>query len=87
MLIAVDLLEVIKAGNSTALEENEERWYANVDEIAIFLSRANPNWTKEDMLNMLNEHLSLTKTEAVVRLTGEYTTYGTSSFDALYSHM
>jgi hypothetical protein len=39
------------------------------------------------MLNMLNEHLSLTKTEAVVRLTGEYTTYGTSSFDALYSHM
>jgi hypothetical protein len=47
ILIAVDLLEAAKAGNGTALEETEERWYANVDEIATFLSGANPNWTKE----------------------------------------
>jgi hypothetical protein len=83
--IAVDLLEAAKAGNSTALEETEEKWYANADEIAKFLSTANPNWTKEDMLNMLNEHLSLTKTEAVARLTGDYAT-DVSTFDALYKH-
>jgi hypothetical protein len=83
--IAVDLLEAAKAGNSTALEETEEKWYANADEIATFLSTANPNWTKEDMLNMLNEHLSLTKTEAVARLTGDYAT-DVTTFDALYKH-
>jgi hypothetical protein len=83
--IAVDLLEAAKAGNSTALEEIEEKWHANADEIATFLSAANPNWTKEDMLNMLNEHLSLTKTEAVARLTGDYAT-DVATFDALYKH-
>jgi hypothetical protein len=83
--IAVDLLEAAKAGNNTALEETEEKWYANADEIATFLSAANPNWTKEDMLNMLNEHLSLTKTEAVARLTGDYAT-DVTTFDALYKH-
>jgi hypothetical protein len=54
--IAVDLLEAAKSGNSTALEETEEKGYANADEIATLLSVANPNWMKEDMLSMLNEH-------------------------------
>src|SRR5918994_3377684 len=85
ILIAVDLLEAAKAGNSTSVEEIESKWYANADEIASFLSAANPNWTKEDMLNMLNEHLSLTKTEAVARLTGDYAT-DVTTFDALYKH-
>jgi hypothetical protein len=85
ILIAVDLLDAAKAGDSNALEGIEERWYANADEIATFLSEANPNWTKEDMLNMVNEHLSLTKTEAVARLTGDYAT-DVTTFDALYQH-
>ena len=83
--IAVDLLKAAKTGNSTTLEETEKKWYTNADEIATFLSAANPNWTKEDMLNMLNEHLSLTKTEAVARLTGDYAT-DVTTFDALYKH-
>lgn len=83
--IAVDLLKAAKAGNSTALEQTEEKWYANANEIATFLSAANPYWTKDDMLNMLNEHLSLTKTEAVARLTGDYAT-DVTTFDALYQH-
>lgn len=83
--IAVDLLQAAKSGNSTALEEIEKKWYANADEIATLLSAANPNWTKKDMLSMLNEHLSLTKTEAVARLTGDYAT-DVTTFDALYKH-
>jgi hypothetical protein len=85
ILIAVDLLESAKAGDSNAVEEIEEKWYANANEIATFLSGANPNWTKEDMVNMVNEHLSLTKTEAVARLTGDYAT-DVTTFDALYQH-
>jgi hypothetical protein len=85
ILIAVDLLAAAKAGDNDAVEEIEQKWYANADEIATFLSEANPNWTKEDMLNMVNEHLSLTKTEAVARLTGDYAT-DVTTFDALYRH-
>jgi len=65
--------------------EIEEKWYTDAVEIAKFLSAANPNWTKEDMSNMLNEHLSLMKTEAVARLTGDYAT-DVATFDALYKH-
>jgi hypothetical protein len=85
ILIAVDLLEAAKAGDSEAAEDAEERWYDNADDIATFLSGANPNWTKEEMTSMLNEHLALTKTEAVARLTGDYAT-DVATFDALYKH-
>jgi hypothetical protein len=85
ILIAVDLLEAAKAGDGEAAEDAEERWYDNADDIATFLSTANPNWTKEEMTSMLNEHLVLTKTEAVARLTGDYAT-DVATFDALYKH-
>ena len=85
ILIAVDLLEAAKAGDQSALEQIEEKWYDNADDIASFLSEANPNWIKADMVNMLNEHLLLTKTEAVARLTGDYAT-DVENFDALYKH-
>jgi hypothetical protein len=85
ILIAVDLLEAAKAGDGEAAEEAEERWYDNAEDIATFLSAANPNWTKEEMTSMLNEHLVLTKTEAVARLTGDYAT-DVATFDALYKH-
>jgi hypothetical protein len=85
ILIAVDLLNAAKAGNASAVEEVEKKWYDNGDDIATFLSEANPNWTKEDLVSMINEHLSLTKTEAVARLTGDYAT-DIKTFDALYVH-
>ena len=85
ILIAVDLLQAAKAGDSAAVAEIEERWYDNGDDIATFLSQANPNWNKEDMLSMINEHLALTKTEAVARLTADYAT-DVENFDALYVH-
>jgi hypothetical protein len=83
--IAVDLLEAAKIRDSAAVEEIEKKWYNNADDIATFLSEANPNWAKEELASMLNEHLSLTKTEAVARLTGDYAT-DVATFDSLYVH-
>ena len=84
ILIAVDLLNAAKAGDSAAAEEAEKRWYDNAGDIATFLSEANPdNWSREETIEMLNEHLSLTKTEAVARLTGDYAT-DVETFDEIF---
>jgi len=85
ILIAVDLLDAAKAGDNAALENAEKRWQANADEIATFLSEANPNWPKVEMVSMLNEHLSLTNSEALARLTGDYVA-DAAAFDAIVKH-
>lgn len=69
---AVDLLKAAKAGNTTGAAAAEKKWYENADLIATFLSSANPNWSKEALKSMLDNHLALTKSEAVARLTGNY---------------
>ena len=69
---AVELLKAAKAGNTTVATAAENKWYENADQIATFLSNANPYWSKEALKNMLDNHLALTKSEAVARLTGHY---------------
>jgi hypothetical protein len=43
ILIAVDLVE---AGDEARFQTEDEKWSRNVEEIATFLSGANPNWPK-----------------------------------------
>lgn len=85
ILVAVDLLKAAKAGNLNAAAVSEKEWYQNADEIATFLSSANPKWSKDDLTKMLNEHLVLTKAEAVARLTGNYTG-DIATFDQIHKH-
>lgn len=63
-----------KSGNSAGVDAASARWYANADEIAAFLSSANPrNWPREEMRTMMHSHLDLTLGEAVARLNGDFT--------------
>lgn len=82
---AVALLTAAKAGNNTAATDAEKKWYANADELATFLSSANPNWTKADLSKMLYDHLRLTKQEAVARLTKNYD-LDISNFDMIHQN-
>jgi len=70
--IAAEVVNAAKAGNTTALDEANKRWYANADEISEFLSKANPNWEFEEMKMMMREHLKLTTDEAVQRIKKDY---------------
>jgi hypothetical protein len=73
LLIAAALVQAAKAGNSTAAADAENKWYENADEIAAFENSINPNWNKTALMAMWHDHLSLTKAEAVARLTKNYT--------------
>ena len=70
--IAAEVVKAAKAGNTTALDEANKRWYANADEISAFLSNANPAWDLAHMKMMMNDHLKLTTDEAVQRIKKNY---------------
>lgn len=72
LLIAAELVNAAKEGDSEAAAEAEARWYENADEIAAFLGSINPYWSAQQWRNMLYDHLALTKAEAVSILTGNY---------------
>jgi hypothetical protein len=73
ILIAAEILQAAKTGDTAAMENAIDRWYANADDIAEFLHAANPkHWPLEEMKHMMREHLDLTLEEAVAYLNGDY---------------
>ena len=72
ILIAVDLIAAAKAGQQEQFQEHDQRWTQNAQDIAAFLAGANPNWPAQDVADLLNLHLALTKKEAVARLTEKW---------------
>ncbi len=55
--IAGQVVEAAKAHNKSDLDKNNELWYKNADEIAAFLSKANPNLAEKELKDMLYTHL------------------------------
>jgi hypothetical protein len=69
ILIAADLIAAAKAGDAAAVKTQQARWTANADQIARFLTTANPqSWHFAEMKAMLHDHLRLTTAEVVARL-------------------
>ena len=74
ILISADVVAAAKANDQAKLADANKRWSANADQIADFLSKANPkNWPDADMRMMMHDHLKLTTNEAVARLHGDWT--------------
>ena len=86
ILIAADIVTAAKAGNNDGVAKGQKRWRANADEIAAFLSAANPNWPIDTMKNMLYKHLATTTSEVVSRL-GKDWAADTAAYDEGYAHM
>jgi hypothetical protein len=73
ILLAADLLGAAKAGDQAGVDRHSAAWYRNANEIADFLSRANPrNWKRGEMRRMMRKHLDLTLTEAVAHLGNDH---------------
>jgi hypothetical protein len=69
---AADLLKAAKRNDKDAFDRIDKDWHDNADQIADFLSSANPNWKKDDLKKMMDEHLKLTTDEAVARQKKNY---------------
>jgi hypothetical protein len=73
ILDAVPVLQAAKAGDKPALTKALTTWYANAHQIAVFLSKANPQaWPLSMTAPMMKHHLDLTTQEAVARLQGHW---------------
>jgi len=84
--IAVDLIDAAKAGNKAAQGQADARWQQNAVDIADFLSRANPSWPRETLVDMMKMHLSTTTDEVVARLTKNWDD-DVRAYDAVYDHI
>jgi hypothetical protein len=68
IMVAVELIEAAKTGTQDKFADADRRWDQNARDIASFLSSANPNWPERDVVDLLSQHLKLTKDEATARL-------------------
>jgi hypothetical protein len=84
---AVALLQAAKAGDDALIRQRKDEWYANGDEVADFLSKANPrNWPRKTMRKMMKGHLDQTLREAVNRLGGKYDA-DIRDYDEIHRHI
>lgn len=87
ILGAADLLTAAKAGDKAKVDTASKKWYDNANEIAAFLSGANPkNWPLSTMQDAMKMHLDQTLKEAVDRLQGKYTE-DVKDYDAVHAHI
>jgi len=86
ILIAADIVSAAKTGNNNAVSKGQEKWHQNSDDIATFLSGANPNWPKPVLTEMLDKHLELTTAEVVSRLKKDWAA-DIAAYDQGHDHM
>ena len=84
---AVELLTAAKAGDQKQVKKESAAWYRNGNQIADFLSDANPdNWPREEMRSMMETHLDQTLAEAVQRLEGDHEAE-VRTYDEIHVHI
>ena len=84
--IAVDIIKAAKAGDKAGQTAADAKWHQNGEAIADFLSKANPNWPRATLVQMMNMHLSTTTDEVVARLTKNWEA-DVRAYDAVYNHI
>jgi len=85
--IAVEILTAARDGNTSAFDAASARWYANADDIADFLSAANPrSWPDSVLRADMKAHLDQTLSEAAHELHGEYAA-GVTDYEAIHRHI
>lgn len=84
---SVPVLTAARAGDKPALDKALADWYANAEEIALFLSAANPKrWPESATKPMMKGHIDTTVAYAVDLLKDDYEG-AIKHYDGAYDHM
>ncbi len=84
---AVDLLSAAKAKDDGKVGQGSKAWYRNGNQIADFLSEANPdNWPGAEMRRMMKTHLDQTLAEATRRMQGKHKAE-IKTYDEIHEHI
>lgn len=87
ILIAAELVGAAKAGDQTKVADAKTRWYANANDIADFLHKANPDhWPLATLQSAMKTHLDQTLDEATHRLQGKFE-QDIKDYDAIVDHI
>jgi hypothetical protein len=68
ILVAADIVKAAKANDTKAVDAGQKKWRGNADDLATFLSGANPNWKKPALTDMLYKHLDFVTAQVVARI-------------------
>lgn len=70
--IAAQVVDAAKNGNKSDLEKYNKLWHDNADQIATFLSSANPNYSNQVLKDMLYKHLDFITEQVTARLNKDW---------------
>lgn len=68
IVLAGKIVDAAKANDMGTLKTLNDQWFKNADDIAAFLSKANPNWTNQALKDLLYKHLKMVTNEVVTRI-------------------
>ena len=68
IVIAGGIIDAAKKGDQGNVDKLNKDWKRNADDIVAFLTKANPNWSKQELTDMFYTHLKFTTDEVTDRL-------------------
>lgn len=70
--LAGQVIAAAVGGNVDDFNKYNELWYKNADQIAAFLSKANPNYSEKVLKDMLYKHLQFVTDQVTARMNKEW---------------
>jgi hypothetical protein len=70
--IGGQVVNAAKSNNKAELDKYNKLWYKNADDIADFLSGANPNLSNSELKDMLHKHLDFVTAQVVSRINKDW---------------